>query len=336
VKGVLPEELRRHFSFTFSQGYFNPSQRTTFSQWITAFGAIQQPAIHSFTADRATVNDKRPVRLGWEVTGARRLELRGIGDVTGRDFQDLMVSQSRVFELVLMPKSGNPITKSLRIEVDNRPPTIRSFQVDKTFLPDARPARLHWQVTGAVRVEITPSIGDVTGKPFVDVTPRQDTTYRLRAISGMDVEVSATVQVMVSKRAPVIEKFEVSPTVAFVGDEVSISWKISGAEVVSVSPSIGQVNLVGLRKIRATQTSSFTITAASHFGVVSTRVLSIYVAKRTALNVAPTTYAAERQTLNHLPTKLLTPSHENRRHITELVGSRADGWWKRRTKGTIT
>jgi serine/threonine protein kinase len=332
VEQILPTELRRYFAFTFSKGYFDPKQRTTFSQWITALEATQRPAIHSFIANPASVKDRRPVRLSWETSGAKRLELRGIGDVTGRDSYELTVRKSTVFELVLTPKTGSPIIKSLRVEVDDRPPAIHSFSSDKTFLPDSRPARLSWCVGGAVRVEIIPGIGDVTGRNFIDVAPRRDTTYILRAISGLDIEANATAQVKVSTQAPAVLIFRASARIAFTNEEVELQWKTCGAEVVSISPAIGLVGLEGSRKTRVTATTKFVLTATSYFGVVSISTISVYVINRTALNPSMTARTGKRS-LPCPSTKLLTPSVPIRKDILGGSISRFTAWGTRLAKG---
>jgi serine/threonine protein kinase len=328
----LTAELRRYFNFTFSKGYFDPAQRTTFSQWIMALEAAQWPAIHSFKADPAWVKDKRPVRLSWETSGAKRIELRGIGDVTGRDSCELTVRKTSVFELVLTPKTGSPIIKSLRVEVDDRPPVIRFFNTDKPFLPDSRPARLSWGVDSAVRVEITPGIGDVTGRNFIEVAPRRDTTYILRAISGLDIEAIATAQVKVSRQAPAVLTFKASARIAFANEEVELNWKTSGAEVVSISPGIGIVGLEGNRKTRVTATTKFVLTAKSYFGVVSISTISVYVTKLTALNSALTAQTAKRTTLCPLTT-LLTSSALLKRDILGGSISRTTDRGTRLAKG---
>ena len=97
LQSSFPAELLRHFRFTMSQGYGNPKQRTTFSQWKTALGVANSPTILRFQADRTVVCDRKPVRLSWEVTGAVSLELEGIGDVTGRSWSAQLLSREKSY-----------------------------------------------------------------------------------------------------------------------------------------------------------------------------------------------------------------------------------------------
>jgi hypothetical protein len=283
LRTAFPAELLRHFRFTMNQGYANPAQRTTFSQWKTALGAANRPAILRFQADRTLVRDNRPVRLTWEVTGAKRLELRGIGEVTGEFCYEVEVKHSREFDLVLTAHSGKQIVEKLRIQVDDRPPRIHAFYADRQFLTDARPVRLFWAVSGSERLEIEPGVGDVTTSSHIDVCPLRDTTFSLRAISGLGIETRASLSLLVSKQAPVIEYFRVRPPLAREGDEVELEWKVTGAETASLDPGIGRVAAEGRLNALMPAHGEFTLRASSRFGVGAWRTLTAHALKRTTL-----------------------------------------------------
>jgi serine/threonine protein kinase len=280
---AFPAELLRHFCFTIGQGYANPAQRTTFSQWKTALGAANRPAILRFEADRTVVSDARAVRLTWEVAGAKRIEIAGVGDVTGQSSIEVAVRQTREFELILTPQMGSRITQRLKVRVDDRPPRIHAFYADRQIVEDARPVDLTWSVSGAERVEIEPALGDVTAASHWNVSPTRDTTYVLKAVSGLGMESRASLSLYVSRQAPVIQHFRVSPLFAREGDEVELDWKVTGAEIVSLEPAIGAVPAEGLRKVRVSPSQDFILRAASRFGVKSWRTLTTLGVKRTVL-----------------------------------------------------
>jgi hypothetical protein len=288
LQSSFPAELLRHFRFTMSQGYANPKQRTTFSQWKTALGVANSPTILRFQADRTVVRDRKPVRLSWEVTGAVSLELKGIGDVTGRSWYELPVTQSREVELILTPHVGRPITGTLRIQVDDRPPRIHAFYADRHLLTDARPVRLSWAITGADRVEIDGGVGDVTPYSYVDLRPLRDSRFTLRAISGLGAETCASLSLQVSREAPVVEHFRLRPAIVRPGEEVELDWKVTGAEKVVLEPGIGVVAPEGRRKVPMSKQGDFKLWATSRFGVESSRELKVPVLKLTAL-AAPRT-----------------------------------------------
>jgi serine/threonine protein kinase len=283
LRSSFPAELLRHFCFTIGHGYTDPTQRTTFSQWKTALGVANRPEIIRFSADRTVVRDSKAVHLTWEVAGAKRLEIIGIGDVTGHSSIEIAVQRTRQFELVLTPQSGQPITRSLTIQVDDRPPRIHGFSADRLFVDDARPVELIWSVSGAERVFVEPSVGDVTTASYSNVFPVRDTTYALRAVSGLGKESRATLTVLVSREAPVIQHFHISPLFAREGDMVELNWKVSGAETVWLEPGIGRVPADGHCRVRLSSKTEFLLNAASRFGVKSQRSISVIGTKRTAL-----------------------------------------------------
>jgi serine/threonine protein kinase len=283
LHSAFPAELLRHFCFTIGQGYANPAQRTTFSQWKTALGAANRPAILRFEADRTVVRDARPVRLAWEVTGAKRIEIAGVGEVTGQASIEVAVRQSHEFELILTPQMGSQITQKLKIQVDDRPPRIHAFYADRQIVEDARPVDLTWSVSGADRVEIEPAVGDITAVSHCKVSPMRDTTYVLKAVSGLGMESRVSLTLCVSRKAPLIHHFRVSPLFAGDGDEVELDWKVTGAETVSLEPGIGAVPAEGRRKVRVLASKDFTLRSATRFGVNSSRTLTTLGLKRTVL-----------------------------------------------------
>jgi hypothetical protein len=301
LQTAFPAELLRHFRFTMNEGYANPAQRTTFSQWKTALGAANRPAILRFNADRTLVRDTKPVRLMWEVTGAKRLELRGIGEVTGAQSYEVEVKGAREFELVLTAHSGKQIVEKLRIQVDDRPPRVHAFYADRQFSTDARPVRLFWAVSGSARVEIDPGVGDVSKRSHFDVYPLRDTTFTLRAISGLGIETRASLSLHVSNQAPVIEYFRVRPPLAREGDEIELEWKVTGAETASFAPGIGVVAAEGKRKVLMPAHGEFTLRASSRFGVEAWRTLTAHALKRTTLAIPHTSLRASTALMH--PTK---------------------------------
>ena len=254
------------------------------------------------------MTDKRPVTLSWSTTGAKRLELRGIQDVTGLAGFQLRVQRTASIELVLTPRSGKPVVRSLKIEVDDRPPRIQSFTADRTFLTDRSPVSLNWSVQGAVRVEITPGVGDVTGRTSIRVTPRQDIVYHLHAVSGLDKQLEAGIEIRVSKQEPRVLAFKALPAMTVSGTQVEIYWKTADADSVSISPGIGRVEIEGQRTVRVAAATKFVITATSYFGVISVANVSVNVLTRTALNPRGTLLAVTQTQLNPSPTKPITAS----------------------------
>jgi len=275
----VPAEILKQLEFTINRGFRIPSERTSYNQWRTVLGALNQPGIRQFTADRLVVTDGRPVHFSWDVFGATRLTLTKVGDVTGRTSADVSVSQDTRFDLVLTQKDGSMIMKSLNVVVDKSPPTIASFTTSIGLLTNATPARLTWSVSGAARLQIDQRVGDVTLLSYADVLPQETTTYTLTATSYFGYTATAAVKVGVSDAAPSIAYFHADAARLEGGQPLTLSWEVSrDAHEVSIT-GLGKVPPSGKRVLDQRQAQTFVLTAASFFGPKSQAQVAVDVSR---------------------------------------------------------
>jgi hypothetical protein len=68
---------------------------------------------------------------------------------------------------------------------------------------------------------------------------------------------------------PVVESFGVNPGKIVPGGSATLSWNVSGAETVSISPGIGNVASSGTRVVSPTKTGTYTLTATSAVGAAT-------------------------------------------------------------------
>jgi serine/threonine protein kinase len=266
VRASVPRTIIERLSFTITNGFSDPTRRTLYGQWKSELNILNQPGIRRFAADRLIVEDGTPVHLTWDVTGASRLELSHVGDVTGRTSADVSVIQDTVFDLVLTPAAGSPVRKSLTVQIDRRPPAINAFQTSEKILTMAKPARLTWNVARAARVQIDHGVGDVTLQTAAEVLPRQGTTYTLTATSFFGVTATATVRIDVSDAPPAIAYFRADSAVLQDGRPATLSWQVSAdAHQVEIS-GIGPVDRSGSRTVEQRRPQTYVLTAVSYFG----------------------------------------------------------------------
>jgi serine/threonine protein kinase len=277
---TLPREIERRLEITVNMGYQQPSRRITVGQWKAILGAANRPAIVEFAADPPTIVDRRPVRLSWSVTGAAKLSISGVGDVTYRAFADVQVRRDTVFTLTLTPPSGPPISQSAWVTVSKAPPVIHVFQTSRALLHRAEPARLSWQVQGADCLTIDNGVGDVTHLTHVDVLPRRDTIYRLTATSPFGVTSTATVDIRVSAVAPIITRFWADRNLLIDRPTVELAWDVSSdADVVTLDP-VGRVARTGRQTVRQFRATEYVLTATSYFGRSSETRLRVEVSNQ--------------------------------------------------------
>jgi serine/threonine protein kinase len=279
LKTKLPQEIVQRLAFTINKGYLDPTSRTTYGQWKTILGAINRPAIKQFSANRTLITDTRPVRLSWDVTGAARLEIPGIGDVTGRVFVDVRVRRDTTFTLVLTPDQGAQLKNTIHVQVSKDPPKILSFSTSRDLLTDATPARLHWNVTGAERVEIDNNVGDVTGRSHVDVLPRRDSSFTLTAISPFGVVAKASVQVRVSTTPPSILCFQSDRDLLCDPRPVELIWKVSEDAHEVMIDGVGVVKKEGSIRIPQRRDTVYVLRARTFYGYSSESRVTVCVSK---------------------------------------------------------
>ncbi len=68
---------------------------------------------------------------------------------------------------------------------------------------------------------------------------------------------------------PIINSFSVDPAIINEGDLTNIKWQISNATSVSISPTIGAVDLIGSMRVFPATSTAYTLTASNSSGAVS-------------------------------------------------------------------
>ena len=279
LRSTVPAEVVRQLSFTINKGYTDPTSRATCGQWKTVLDVLNRPAIVRFSADRTALTDARPVRLSWEVSGATRLDIPGVGEVTSRTSIEVKIRRDTTIELVLTPSHGNPIRKSIQIQVSKASPRIHAFTTSAQLLDRPNPARLAWSVAGAERVEIDNGVGDVSGRAFTDILPKTDTTYTLTATSPFGVVATASVKVAVSKVPPVIHYFRADRAILCDARPVELSWKVCARAQEVVIDGIGVVPREGSLRVAQKKDKVYVLRARSAFGYASESRCTVEVSK---------------------------------------------------------
>ena len=190
------------FAFTINRGYFDPGARTTYGQWKTVLKVVNRPAIKYFRADRTFVTDIRPVRLSWKTTGAAKLEIPGIGDVTNRTWIDVPIQRDTLFTLVLTPDLGPPVRKELRVEVSKEPPRIEYFSTSSACVREGAEVEIRWKVHGASQVHISPVLGSLPLEGRAKVRVGGECTLTLTARSPFGASATKVLALAVVRLSP--------------------------------------------------------------------------------------------------------------------------------------
>jgi hypothetical protein len=159
-------------------------------------------------------------------------------------------------------------------------PTIEFGADRETLPPEGGTVELHWTTVGAENVGISGGIGSVSLSGSVIVTVGITTTFTLTAMGpGGTRTRSVTVKVGTHPAPvpPTIDRFEVNPPIFGPGDELSLNWKVEGAESVTINQGVGAVNAEGTRHVTAIGTTTWTLTAVGPGGTASRSVKAEYI-----------------------------------------------------------
>jgi hypothetical protein len=171
-------------------------------------------------------------------------------------------------------------------------PIINEFTATPDSISPGETASLCWSVSNASTVSIDQEIGNVSLNGNRSVRPEKSTIYTLTA-TGEGGSNTATIQVMVTSSAPsatstppetpsqltvlpIINSFTVDPIKITAGNSATLSWNISNASSVIISPGIGKVPNTGNSKISPAETTEYILTAVNG-DHVKTRSVSIQV-----------------------------------------------------------
>jgi hypothetical protein len=148
-----------------------------------------------------------------------------------------------------------------------RPPSIQAFAAtpDAIFTPQT--STLAWSVQNATAVFLDGA--NVSGRSNQVVSPLETTTYHLVA-SNASASASAELTVRVNP-APIIETFASSRRYCRAGETLTLSWQTRFAQVLSVSPGVGNVTVQtvqgsGTVDVKPAASTTYELKAESPFG----------------------------------------------------------------------
>lgn len=150
-------------------------------------------------------------------------------------------------------------------------PQINNFAAAPAAVASGGNATLSWNVSDFDSLTIDQGVGDVSGSTTggsgsVPVSPAATTTYTLTLQRGT-VSVRDTVTVMVEE-PPIIREFAVTETLLSPGDSTVLTWKVDGAETLTIDP-LGSVAPRGEQTLVPAATTTYALSAVNAYGSVS-------------------------------------------------------------------
>ncbi|RPJ63458.1 MAG: hypothetical protein EHM12_02260 [Dehalococcoidia bacterium] len=144
-------------------------------------------------------------------------------------------------------------------------PVVQSFDTTAAEIITGQSATLKWNVTGVSSVSITPGIGTVSSSGTRTVSPDKTTNYALIA-NNMFGSANGAITVTVREPSPTVESFSFDRDSIIAGQPATLSWSVSNATMVTISPEIGVVSLTGSKSLSPNSSTTYTLTASNSAG----------------------------------------------------------------------
>lgn len=247
------------------------------------------PEIDVFSVNPETIEQGESATLAWSVNGADSVTIdQGVGTVASSGSRSVSPSETTTYTISATNGLGTTTQMVTLTVIPLDPVVINTFSVQPTTVMSGESATLAWDVANASSISIDQGIGAVAASGSTDVSPLVTTTYTLTASNSLGSQ-TATATLTVTLPAPVINSFEVSPTLISAGGQATLSWDVSNAEEIQIDQNIGMVGATGSQNVSPTETTTWEITATGGGETVTaTATLTVETLDILSFNVNPT------------------------------------------------
>ncbi len=244
------------------------------------------PNIWAFKADKKVLTKKEFVRLTWDIENAESISIdQGIGDVTGRDYVDVVTQATTEYTLTATSYFNVTQTARTTIQVLQLAPRIFSFRPSDHIISDNIPIQLTWEVKDAETIELL-GHGDVTTQSSLFVQPQQDTVYVLRAMGPFGGVSEARQRITTSRKAPRVA-FRCSSALIRQGKSAKLSWQVTGATEIVIEPAIGRIGPQGTATVTPDEDITYILLAKSYYGIETRAYITVRILRPPTL-IRPT------------------------------------------------
>ncbi len=186
------------------------------------------------------------------------------------------------------------VTPTTTVACSNTAPVISAFSASPAAITSGQSSVLSWSVAGADTVSIDKGLGSQSNasSSSATVSPTQTTTYTITAVNYIGTTTAQTTVTVTSSSGggeggstinpPVVNSFSASPTSISAGQSSTLSWSLTGASKVSISPDVGTSSLntlSGTAAVTPASTTIYTLVASNAYGqsVTASTTVSVLV-----------------------------------------------------------
>ena len=171
-------------------------------------------------------------------------------------------------------------------------PVVKTFSASPAIINAGEVTTISWTVNGANSVFIDQGVGSVALNGTTTVSPAVTTTYILtanNAAGNTTVRCQVTVKGSIqggpgtpigptagipaaTAGAPVVNSFRADPPAIAMGNRSMLSWDVTGATNIFISPDVGPIEHAASVVVSPSQSTKYTLTALNSVGQTVTSV----------------------------------------------------------------
>lgn len=238
------------------------------------------PQLIAFNVSRSQASPGDTVVVTWETANADQVTLNGkTVKPTGR--KEFEVINPHSFHLVVANEIGR-VEEQFFVSMIPGPPTVLDFNCRPTVSSGNRPIEISWDVGYADEVWFEGERVAPMGSKKIRVTQEREFTLVARNEHGTT---ERRLRVKTKRKKPVIREFVPHCFFNLVGDEVELSWKVSGAHKLYL---VGIGNVTGKQRIRVPVQSRgkqrFELRAVNYFGDETSKFVTVNATRLKLMN----------------------------------------------------
>jgi len=244
------------------------------------------PSINSFSIDPGSIFTGQTATVSWDVAGSTSVSIDPeIGIVSSSGTKNVSPGSTTRYVLIASNSAGNSTAAATLAVTSSKAPIITNFSAGPAAINSGEVSTLTWDVIGAKSINISQGIGGVASKGSVQVTPAATIVYTIMAANDYGSEtkpVTVTVDTTnatsrpgaaITKTPPAITIFSASQDSITLGDNITLTWAVSGARTISINPDVGTVPASGWTMAIPTATNTtFKLSAVNTFGTETAEV----------------------------------------------------------------
>jgi outer membrane protein OmpA-like peptidoglycan-associated protein len=221
-----------------------------------------------FNVSQESIVSGQFATLSWITTNATEVEIEGLGVVSAKGSMKVKPSETTTYTITATGPGGTK-TETLEIIVESGEGPSIIFNANQESVQPGQTVTLTWMVSDATEVSIE-GIGSVPAKGSRKVKIYENTSYTLTAV-GEGGTRTETVEVMVESAPLPVIIFTASSESVQKGQNVTLNWNVTNATEVKLE-GIGTVSAQGSRRVKMTESKTFTLSAMNQGGTQTATV----------------------------------------------------------------